>query len=101
MRQRTRRVLAAGSLFLDAAHGSSVDFVRDVEPVFRKKCYACHGLGQVMSGLRLDSREAALSGVIRGIIPGKSGESRLIQLVSGAKPGAVMLPVRERLALDR
>ena len=40
----------------------TVDFARDVEPVFRSRCQGCHGPQQQMSGLRLDNGAAALAG---------------------------------------
>ncbi len=94
---------AAASLLLSPVRGLPIDFVRDVEPVFRQKCYACHGPAQVMSGLRLDRREAALAGGYSGkvIIPGKSADSKLIQMVSGVKLGAIMPPVGERLTPEQ
>ena len=63
----------------------SVDFVRDVQPIFREKCYGCHGPQQQMNGFRLDRRRDAMrGGVIPAIGPGNSGGSRLYQrLVSG------------------
>src|SRR5437868_12365763 len=61
-----------------------VDFTRDVEPIFAKRCSACHGAGQQMAGLRLDEPDAALKGSKSGpvIIPGKSADSKLIKRVA-------------------
>src|SRR4051794_13822286 len=74
---------------------SSPDFVRDVEPIFAKRCQGCHGAGQQMSGLRLDQGDAALKGGYSGavIVPGKSAESKLIARVSSTKKGFSMPPV--------
>jgi len=43
-----------------------------------------------MSGLRLDRAEDAMRGGYSGavIVPGKSGDSRLIQMVAGAVEGS-------------
>ena len=72
----------------------TVDFERDVAPIFAQKCEACHGSSQQMSGLRLDSRAAVLKGGYSGaaIEPGKSGESRLIYMVAGI-PGRPLMPM--------
>ena len=53
-----------------------------------------------MSGLRLDSGEAALKGGHSGpvILPGDAEGSRLIQLVSGQVKGLVMPPAGEQLS---
>ncbi|MBI2686075.1 MAG: PSD1 domain-containing protein [Acidobacteria bacterium] len=63
-----------------------VDFIKNIEPIFAAKCYACHGPSQQTSGLRLDERAAALAGGYGGkvIIPGKPDESLLVQRVTGA-----------------
>ncbi|HUQ94257.1 MAG TPA: PSD1 and planctomycete cytochrome C domain-containing protein [Bryobacteraceae bacterium] len=76
-----------------------MDFSRDIEPLLRKRCHACHGSVTQMSGLRLDLKEAALKGGDSGavILPGKSAESRLIRLVAGLEDKKVMPPAGPRL----
>lgn len=76
-----------------------VDFARDIEPVLRQRCFACHGSATQMSGLRLDDRTALLKGGNGGpvVVPGKSAESRLIRLVSGLEEKKVMPPSGARL----
>ena len=78
---------------------ATVDYRTDIEPLLRSRCYLCHGEGQQINGLRLDRKTDALSGGYSGpvMLPGKSGESRLIQLVAGADSKVVMPPVGERL----
>src|SRR5881396_2554003 len=58
-----------------------VEFLRDIEPIFHKNCYACHGPSQQMNGLRFDQKEAAFKGGYSGpaFVPGNSAESKLIQ----------------------
>jgi hypothetical protein len=70
----------------------AVSFARDVQPILRKRCIVCHGAEVRQSGLRLDSRRAALEGGYSGVAikPGDSAGSRLIALVSGK--GAVKMP---------
>ena len=60
------------------------DFEKDVWPILRRKCYACHNATLKQNGLRLDDGEAALAGGYTGavIVPGKSAESKLIERVS-------------------
>ncbi|MEZ5402497.1 MAG: PSD1 and planctomycete cytochrome C domain-containing protein [Bryobacteraceae bacterium] len=81
-----------------AAQG--LDFARDVEPVFHKKCYGCHGSAQQMSGLRLDDGAAALKGGYSGpaIVPGDAAASKLIERVSSDKQGFQMPPAGPRLS---
>ena len=72
----------------------AVDFDRDVAPLFAKQCQTCHGASQQMSGLRLDSRAAALKGGYTGaaIEPGESGQSSLIHMLVGV-PGRPVMPM--------
>src|SRR5262245_44177178 len=79
-----------------------VDFARQVEPMLRAKCQGCHGAAQQMSGLRLDSRQAALAGGYSGpvIVPGKNADSKVIQRVSGMKGVMIMPPAGKPLSAD-
>ena len=49
---------ALGTLQAQTEPGK-VDFARDVQPVFAKSCYGCHGPKVQMGGLRLDSKKLA------------------------------------------
>src|SRR5436190_703080 len=71
-----------------------VDFDRDVKPVFAKHCYSCHGPDKQKHGLRLDRKADALAGGDNGtvIVPGKSADSLLVQLVSGQDKDRPMPP---------
>ncbi len=79
---RAQKPIAAA---LPPAAETDVDFNRDIGPLLEQKCATCHGLQQQMSGLRLDSRAAALRGGYSGpaIKPGDSAGSKLIQMVAG------------------
>ena len=68
----------------------TVDFGRDVQPIFAKHCFACHGEKKQKAGLRLDRRpDALLSKLLKA---GQSGESRLIHLVASTDPDGRMPP---------
>ncbi|OYW09838.1 MAG: hypothetical protein B7X34_05900 [Acidobacteriia bacterium 12-62-4] len=73
-----------------------------VEPIFRAKCYACHGPGKQTSGFRLDDAEAARAGGYGGkaIVPGKSAESELWLRVSGKSSHSAMPMGSKGLAAD-
>ena len=82
------------------ASAASVDFVREVRPIFEKHCTACHGEKKQKSGLRLDVKITALKGGDQhapNIIVGKSEESPLIQFVMSADTDERMPPKGERL----
>jgi hypothetical protein len=70
-----------------------IDYARDVEPLLSKRCFACHGPGQQMAGLRLDDPAAA--GKV--IVPGKAVDSKLIQRVASTKKGFAMPPTGDPL----
>jgi mono/diheme cytochrome c family protein len=80
-----------------------VDFVKDIQPIFAENCYGCHGPKQQKAEFRLDSKPIALKGGELGpaIIPGKSGESLLIQLVGGLIEGKVMPQKGDRLTTEQ
>ncbi|HEX4773225.1 MAG TPA: PSD1 and planctomycete cytochrome C domain-containing protein [Bryobacteraceae bacterium] len=63
----------------------------DVQPIFQKNCYACHGSAAV-SGLRLDSYEAILKGGNSGpaVSPGNPDKSLLIVAVRQTDPDLKM-----------
>jgi len=84
---------------LTEAAANKIDFVRDIQPILAKRCYECHGATRQKGELRWDLKSAALKGGASGpaIVPGKSAESRLIQLVSGLKEDLVMPQKGERL----
>lgn len=78
-----------------ASSAKAIDFVREVQPIFREHCIACHGPEKQKSDYRLDIREVALRGGESGeaaIVPGKSAESPLIEFVSGTDPDTLMPP---------
>src|SRR6185436_14256216 len=79
---------------------ATVDFVRDVEPLFADHCYKCHGTEKQKNGFRLDRKSDALKGGDSGpaLVPGKSGESRLIQYVAGTDPEKLMPPKGDPLS---
>jgi mono/diheme cytochrome c family protein len=70
---------------LGTAHAQTVDFSRDIQPIFANSCYGCHGAKMQMGGLRLDSKKLAFAGGQSGksIQPSKSAESILYQRVAG------------------
>jgi len=90
-------ILLAG----DAGAGP-VDFERDVRPIFERSCLECHGPRAPKNFFGLYSRERLLAGGISGpaVLPGRSGESRLVRYVSGSEEGIVMPPRGGRLTAE-
>ncbi len=46
---------------LPAAEQPRIDFARDVQPLFKNRCYSCHDGRKHKAGLRLDVRASAAS----------------------------------------
>jgi hypothetical protein len=84
--------MAQAALGLQPA--GAVDYVRDVKPLLRSRCVACHGPIRQEAGLRLDAAKLALAGGDNGPVatPGKSEDSQLIQRVSADDAGERMPP---------
>ncbi|HAB17668.1 MAG TPA: hypothetical protein DCE44_14590, partial [Verrucomicrobiales bacterium] len=82
----------------------SVDFIRDIQPIFAAHCVECHGSLKQKGGFRLDEREAALKGGENhapDIRPNKSEESPLIHLVAGLVPDLRMPQKGDPLAAEQ
>src|SRR6476660_2419545 len=65
--------------------GESVDYVRDIKPLFAQHCNSCHG-GKMQKGrLRLDTAALMRKGGSSGpaIVPEKAKESLLIDALRG------------------
>ncbi len=88
---------------LPPAASKQIDFVKDIQPIFKEHCYSCHGEQRQKGGLRWDVKQVALKGGDRGVefVPGKSAESRMIQAVSGLDPDFVMPEKGSRLSAEQ
>ena len=69
-----------------------VEFVRDVQPVFRQYCIGCHGPSQQMNGLRLDDRASVFKAGARRVVPGGSENSLVYLRLIGSDYGLQMPP---------
>src|SRR5438067_1785255 len=81
-------LVACAALFITthrATAADAPDYNRDVAPVFRKYCVACHGQEEPEKGLILDSHAALMKGGAGGaaIAPGSSERSRLFLMMTG------------------
>src|SRR5882757_80046 len=72
--------------------GHTVNFAKEIKPIFEASCIKCHGRGKDKGGLKLDTRETLLKGGDSGptVLPGNSAESSLIALVQGFDPDSIM-----------
>jgi mono/diheme cytochrome c family protein len=76
------------------ASAKGVTFAKDIQPIFEKSCFKCHGAEKQKGKLRLDSLEASLKGGENGesIIKGDSAKSPLVWSVARLDPDAAMPP---------
>lgn len=77
--------------------GESVDYTRDVKPILKAKCYACHGAVKKEGNLRLDTAVFALKGGYGGptVHPEKSKQSPLIVRITESDP-ALRMPAESQ-----
>jgi WD40 repeat protein len=64
-----------------------VDFEKDILPIFRRNCLACHSATEAQSDLVLESPQTILKGGSEGpaVVAGKSAESLLLKLAAKQK----------------
>src|SRR5262249_61885594 len=77
-----------------AGRADDIEFNRDVRPIFSDKCFACHGPDPKhrKADLRLDvEKDAKEAGVI---VPGKPGQSALIDRITAKDEMERMPPVK-------
>lgn len=76
-----------------------VDYLKQVKPILRKRCYACHGALKQEGGLRLGTAALAIKGGHSGtaIKPGDAAASLLLERVSATEEVERMLPEGEPL----
>ena len=84
--EKFRAFVSGGKQYLSdiramAGGGKFDDAYRKAGELDAQSCSRCHGADLQRSQLRLDSRTAALRGGLSGpvIVPGRSGESPLVQ----------------------
>ena len=74
-----------------------VDFVQDVKPILKQRCFACHGALKQESGLRLDAASLIQKGGESGaaIKPGNAANSLLLYRVAAEDSDIRMPPEGE------
>jgi len=83
--------MAARPLF---AAGETVDYERTIKPIFKARCFACHGALKQESGLRLDTgtliRKGGDSGAV--VVAGNVNDSPLIERITATDESERMPP---------
>lgn len=93
-------LLAAGA-YLSAAE--PIDYQRDVKPVLKERCYACHAVLKQQGKLRLDSVALLLKGGRHGpaVSPGKPADSLLVERISDSEESTRMPPEGKPLTKEQ
>ena len=84
-----------------SAAAATIDFKREVQPIFEQRCYECHGEKKQKSGLRLDRKATVFKGGDSGkpaIVSGKSSDSPLLQRITSKDADEMMPPKGEPLS---
>jgi hypothetical protein len=70
---------------LPPAADRTVDFVRDIQPIFAERCNHCHGEDEQEGYLRLDAKAVVMKGGKSGplLVSGKSADSLLVHRLAG------------------
>lgn len=101
---RTSLLLAA-ILVVPRVQAAPVDYVRDIKPVLKERCYACHGSLAQKAGLRLDAGTLILKGGKHGpaIRRGDPADSQLIDRLTRnpAEEGGRMPPEGSPLTAEQ
>jgi mono/diheme cytochrome c family protein len=89
---------------LPAPADGQVDFAKQVQPIFQKRCAKCHGATKQEGKLRLDRRSSLLRGGESGepaIVPGKSAQSLLVRAIAGIDSNVEMPPEGARVSKNQ
>jgi mono/diheme cytochrome c family protein len=79
----------------------TVDFEKDILPIFRRHCFDCHGPKEQESGLRVDRRSSLIRGGDSGeaaVEVGASQRSLLVRVIAGLDDDLQMPPKGEKLS---
>jgi mono/diheme cytochrome c family protein len=86
-----------------AEAGEVVDYVRQVKPILKQRCYSCHGVLKQKAGLRLDTAASIRKGGGSGpaVEPASPDESELIGRVAETDSKRRMPPEGEPLSAEQ
>lgn len=89
----------AGSAAPATAAAATVDFARDIQPLFQRSCAECHSGARPKGGFAIVSREGLMRGGFNrepAIVPGRAAESDLFRYVSDQVEDLEMPPLDRR-----
>jgi len=88
---------------LPAPTTRKIDFAKDIQPIFEASCVQCHARGKAKGAFSLETRADFLAGGDTGApaVAGKSGESLVVDMISGLDPEIVMPQKGKKLTRDQ
>ncbi|MCA9106582.1 MAG: PSD1 domain-containing protein [Planctomycetales bacterium] len=78
----------------------AIDYARQIQPIFARRCFKCHGPDHAEGGLRLDTAEgmhAELDSGEIGVVPGDPGASEVLARIKSDDDYARMPPEEKPL----
>ena len=96
-------VILVGLAVRSGGVAADVDYLRDIKPLLRARCYACHGTLKRKARLRLDTALAIRAGGRGGaaVEPGEPQASLLIERVTATDPDERMPPEGQPLSPEQ
>lgn len=88
-------LLAVAFLLPSRSRGADgADYVRDIKPLLKQRCFACHGALKQKGNLRLDAAALIRKGGRHGpaVVAGNSAGSLLLERAADAEPSSRMPP---------
>ena len=95
-------IVVCGVLVQTAFAEEAVDYTKQIKPVLRERCYACHGVLKQEGGLRLDTAAFAIKGGESGVAIQSDAveDSLLLERISATEEAERMPPEGEPLKAD-
>ena len=96
------RTLAFLLFFATHLKADNVDYTRDIKPLLRERCYACHGALKQESGLRLDTGKLIRAGGDSGpvVSEGNPDGSSLLERIMTEDQSVRMPPIGKPLSAE-
>ena len=81
----------------------TIDFARDIQPIFEASCVQCHARGKAKGAFSLETRADFLAGGDHGVpaVAGRSAEARVVAMISGLDPEIVMPKKGKKLTAEQ
>jgi len=91
--------ILSGLILLPVAQ-RPISYGREIRPILSENCFYCHGQdpNQRKADIRLDTKEGQRSGGI--VVPGKPGESALVERIHHAEASKLMPPPKSNRKLS-